>query len=847
MLRRWRWWGSRLAHKPLTPFIGRRREMAEIGQLLADPACRLLTLVGPGGIGKTRLAIEVSERASRRFANGTVFVPLQAVATTEFLITAVADALAISWSGQEDPQTQLFNYLRSKTILLILDNFEQLRFATGLLTDLLHTAPDVKLMVTSRETLNRQEEWLYPVQGLSVPQPETADWAAHDAVQLFAGRARQVKSNFSPAVEAANIVRLCQLVEGMPLALELAASWLKSLTLAEVVAELQNSLDFLASSQPDLPERHRSMRLIFDHTWRRLAEAEREVFRELSLFCGDFTREAAAAVAGASLPLLAGLVDKSLLHRKENGRYHVHELLRQFAAERLAANAETHAAACDRHAAYYSRFLGDRFAELAGGAQEQVLADIGAELDNVRAAWQWAAQQGHLAELEYAAMSLHTFYQFRSRFQEGVEAFAVAVAAAEKAPPSLERDRALAFILTCAGWLEMRFGRVEKATQMQEQALSLYAAHDLLPVPGAGTDPLTSLTLLAVTQGEFEKATTLGQQSWQRAAARSDAHNMAYAGYGLTSAALAQGQNETALRQAQAALAQAQTAGNRWLMAYLYNHLGQINQALGQGKAARHYYRASYAIRQGFDDPAGMALALNHLGELALAEGNYQEAHDLYRQSITLYQKLGDRGGLARAFYGMGIACTQLGDGGEGRRHFEHALRLASAIQAVPLTLSLLVGIGEFLLDNKASEAGLAALHLAASHPATEQPAREKAQRLLAQNAGLDSFHQAVELNALIPMLLAELTAAPPLDHLLAAIPMPTGSPPAFPLLDFLSQREVEVLQAIAAGLKNQEIADQLVVSLSTVKTHINNIYGKLGVANRVQAVERARALHLLD
>jgi predicted ATPase/DNA-binding CsgD family transcriptional regulator len=830
--------------KALTPFIGRHQEMTEIGRLLADPDCRLLTLVGPGGIGKSRLALAVADRVKRHFADGAAFVPLQAVTTAEFLVTAIADALTPSWSGQDDPQTQLFNYLHDKTILLLLDNFEQLRPAAGLLTGLLHAAPGVKLLVTSRETLNRQEEWLYPVPGLSVPSPAMADWASHDAVQLFAGRARQVWPNFSPAAEANRIVDLCRLVEGTPLALEMAAAWLKSLTLAEVVAELQNSLDFLTSSQPGLPERHRSMRLIFDHTWQRLTTPERTVFRQLSLFRGGFTREAATAVAGASLPILAALVDKSLLRREDNGRYHIHELLRQFAAEHLAADSEAYAAACDRRAAYYNRFLGDRFAELIGGEQEQILAEIGGELDNVRAAWQWAAQQGSLAELEYAAMSLHTFYQFRGRFQEGAEAFVLAVAAAEKAPSSLARDRALAFILTCAGWLEMRFGRVEQATQMQQRALALYAAHDLLPAPGAGTDPLTALTILAVTAGQFTEALHLGRQAWQRGAARNDAHNMAYAGYGLTSALLAQGNYDAALIEAQAALAQAQTAGNRWLMAFLYNQLGQIHQALDQATSARHYYQAAYAIREGFDDPAGMALSLNHLGELALAEGNFQQAHDLYAQSISLYQKLGDRGGLARAFYGLGIACARTGGERDARRYFEQALRTAVTIQTPSVVLSLLVGIGDFFRTGTAPELGVTALRLAASHPAADQATRDRARQLLPVRAGSETGREII-LEALIPLLLGELTSLEPTRPTAATVDsQPT---PSSLLVDPLSQRELEVLQGIAVGLRNQEIADQLVVGLSTVKTHINNIYSKLGVTNRVQALERARALNLLQ
>lgn len=836
--------------RQLTPFIGRHTEIADIGRLLADADCRLLTLVGPGGIGKTRLAIEVVARVGARFADGAVFVPLQAVSTAEFLVTAVADALHIAGTGQDDPQTQLFQYLREKTLLMVLDNFEQLQTAAGWLAELLQAATGVKLLVTSRETLNRQEEWLYPVAGLSIPQPETANWAGHDAVQLFAERARQVRHDFSLAVEVAHIIRLCCLVEGMPLALELAASWLKSLALADVVAELESGLDLLTTSQVDVPERHRSMRLIFDHTWQRLSPEEQQVFMRLSLFRGGFGREAATAVTGATLPLLAALVDKSLLRRDGHGRYQIHELLRQFAAEHLAADPAAFNHTADRHADYYTRFLGDRFTGLASGAQEKMLAEIGADLDNVRAAWQWAATQGQAAALEYAAATLHGFYQFRSRFQEGSDLFVLAVNAVAQLPPAPERDRALAFLLTHAAWLEMRFGRMEKATQMATQALALYATHDMLPALGAGTDPLTVLSVLAAIQGEFGRAVTLGQQAWQRGAARNDAQNMAYAGYGLTSALLAQGAYDAALRQAQAALAQAQTAGNRWLMAFIYNQLGQINQVLGQLTAARHYYQASYAIREGFDDPAGMALALNHLGELALAERAYEQAHDLYRQSMSLYQKLGDRGGLARACYGLAVASAKIGDEAAARHYFEQALRAAMAIQTPSVVLSLLVGIGEFLITSGPQQSGVAALLLAAHHPAAEQATRDEARQLLQEMGLADTAVPPTtepELETLIPLLLAALTAVPSLSHILPAPPdLAETSPPVYPLLDPLSERELEVLQGIAAGLKNQEIADQLTVSLSTVKTHINNIYSKLGVTNRVQALARARTLHLL-
>ena len=842
------------APRQLTPFIGRQQELAELERLVGDPPCRLLSLIGAGGTGKTRLALETALRLEHHFADGVTFVPLQAVSSPEFLLPAIADALDVGLTGSSDLQTHLLNMLRDKQMLLVLDNFEQLVGieSSDILLQILNTASQVKLLVTSRQVLNLQEEWLYPLAGLTVPTNTDVDgWADVDAVKLLVERVRRVRRDFSIETEADGIVRLCRLVEGMPLALELAATWTKTLSCADVTDEIQRGLDFLSTTLRDIPERHRSMHAIFDQTWQRLTPAEQNIFKRLSVFQGGFRRDVAKIVAAATLPLLTSLVDKSLLRwESDSQRYQVHELLRQYAGDLFAQMPEEMQRCCDVHARYYMTYLGDRFDALTGGQQLAALAEIGRELDNIRAAWAWAVKHSLRAELEYAAMGLHTYYQYRGRFQEGVDAFAPALSAIEQMASSPERDYTLAVLLNCSGWLEMRFGRMQAARDMQERALALYEQHNRPPAPGQGTDPLTALSQLAAARGDYEQALALGQQAWQRAADRSDVKNKAFAGFGLTGAALSQGDYETASQYAHQTLALAQEAGNQWLMAYIYNLLGLINQALGQLSTAADYFQASYTLKEELDDPEGMALALTNLGEIEQARGNYQHAHNLYHQSLAIYEKIGDRGGLVAAFQGLGMTVHRLGHNHRAHPYFHQALSVAVEAHIVPLILSVLVEIGAYFLESDHEEQGVATLTFIRQHPACDQRTKDKVNHWLDRHPSVTpspavAARYGPDLKHLTDTVVAELSK--PIT--------PTNTPSAAhqqlqphdqPLIEPLSDRELEVLQLLTEGLTNQQIADKLFVVIGTVKKHTSNIYGKLGVSNRTQAIARARELNLL-
>jgi predicted ATPase/DNA-binding XRE family transcriptional regulator len=418
------------------PLIGRERELAELATLLADSTCRLVTLTGPGGIGKTCLAIQAAADGGARFAGGAVFVALAPVRSAALLAPAIADALALPLHGQREPHEQVLDALRGSAALLVLDNFEHLLAGTPLVAALLTHAPALKIIATSRERLRLREEWVVAVEGLAVPEEGAAvDAAASDAVRLFIQRARQAQAGFAPGpAEWPHVARICRLVGGMPLGIELAAAWVPVLPCAEIAREIARGLDILATAPRDAPGRHGSMRAAFDHSWRLLPARQRAAFRQLAVFQGGFDRAAAEAVAGANLATLSALVGKSFLRRTTTGRYAIHELLRQYGADRLDADPEEARLARGRHCAYFVAFLARREGRLRGGEQEEALADIDEELENVRMAWHEAVGRRDAALVARATEGLWLYHTGRGRVWEGEATFASAVAALEGEP-----------------------------------------------------------------------------------------------------------------------------------------------------------------------------------------------------------------------------------------------------------------------------------------------------------------------------------------------------------------------------------------------------------------------------
>ncbi len=429
---------SRRTHLPtyLIPFVGRSSLLAAVRARLADPACRLLSLTGPGGSGKTRLAVEAVSTLTAAFPDGIYFVPLAGLQSQAAIVPAAAQALEFSlFDASRDPQQQLVDYLGNKTLLLVLDNFEHLLAASALqgeegaeiVTQILEAAPRVKVLVTSRARLDVLSETLLSIPGMRVPEvteEKISTALEYSAVRLFLQGARRLLPEYTPTgADLEKILVICRLVRGMPLAILLAAGWLELLTPAEIAAEIQNSLDFLVSRSRDLPERQRSLRAIFDHSWRLLSEGEQRIFAAMSIFRGGFSTEAAKQVVGASLSTLAGLTGKSLIQRNPDGRLEIHELLRQFAGEQLTALTGVEQQVRDRHSRYFSDFLALRKFRLMIKNERSALEEVACEINNIRMAWDWAVEHGMLEEIERCRISLNRFYISQGPFFEGLALF----------------------------------------------------------------------------------------------------------------------------------------------------------------------------------------------------------------------------------------------------------------------------------------------------------------------------------------------------------------------------------------------------------------------------------------
>ncbi|MBI5651075.1 MAG: tetratricopeptide repeat protein [Chloroflexi bacterium] len=691
----------------LTPFVGRADELAELDALIADPGCRLITLVGRGGVGKTRLALQIAAQHVERFLNGARFVSLSALSAPEMIPLAFVEQLALDL-GAGDPRAQLQNYLRGKEMLLILDNVEQVRAGASEFVALLQNAPDVKMIATSRERLNLQAEWVYEVRGL----PE------QDAPRLFVQSARRARARFAPDEnDAASIARICALVEGLPLGIELAATAIRDSTCAEIAHAIAHNLDFLATTMGDVPARQRSLRAVFDYSWNLLTTEERAPFCRLAVMRGGFREAAAEQIAGASLTQLLTLVGKSLLHHDRAGRYAMIETLRQYAEEKLDADAMR--ATRDAHAHYFADFIASRALEMRQG-KRAALEQIAQDLENIRAAWAWAIEQTDEAIIARAVEGLAIFYETRNWAREGAELMA-------RAANVLPRAATRGIVLAWQGVFATR-----RADYAGARAL-LETARDLVSAPRERAFALNNLGTIAERTGDRARAQQLFEASYTHAHQADDAWGIARALSNLGHVLHTQGDQVAARARVEASLALRRALGDLPGVAKTLINLASIVTAQDNPRAAEQLYQESIGIFRELDNRLGIAICLNNLGYLAYRQTDYARAEQLYREGLALRRELGDAWGIATALDNLGANACARGEHADARAYFREGLYIARAIRATRRIVEIFIGIATLDARERNLEQAVALLAFALNHPALSAEARAPGAHLFAE------------------------------------------------------------------------------------------------------------------
>ena len=647
--------------RSLTPFFGRERELALLAEKIVAPTCGLITLVGDGGIGKTRLALALAEQVRTAFPSGVWFVSLATVSPdnelsdksnqsfpiAERLATAIATRLSLPLRPGASAVDQLVQRLAGQRLLLLLDNFEHLPGAEPVLVDLLQAAPSLCLLVTSRRRLGLQAECVFRLEGLPVPpitiragQPSTAleDLQHYSSIQLFVERAERTQGGFAlREPDWGAVARICQLTEGLPLGIELAAALTDQHSCTEIADAIAATVDTLASSMADLAPRHRSLRALFEYSWQLLTRHERASLARCSVFRGGFSPEAAAAVAGCSSQVLTSLVDKSRLRQDDATRYGMHELLRQLAVEKLMDEPDDPEATASKHCAYYAQFLHDRERDLAD--DPELMSEASQEYDNLMAAWQTAVRQRDFTALSQMARGLAQLWYSLGLFQQAGIRLAEAVAAL-RAELTCTADvtraqAALARVLVEQSFYSLRQGQMSAATAQAEEAVQLgqMLADDYLEADG-------SLHLAAIlwASNRPQAAEEATRRGLEKAEKIGDADLSAIGLAGLSILARKRGQIDVSLDLDEQALQRVQTTGKLRTMGQVLSNLGAGYSESGDFRKAMDRLKRALELRRQTSDRLGIGIVLLHLGRVSLMVGDVIAAQQHLDEALAVFE-----------------------------------------------------------------------------------------------------------------------------------------------------------------------------------------------------------------
>ncbi len=656
-----------------TSFVGRTLELAELSDFVLQPEYRLICLTGLGGMGKTRLSLELAwSQLANSLWQGIYFLALDALTDASAIPLQLAKVLGLSVQTQQDCVELLIDFINTDYYLLILDNYEHLIQDTQFISLLLAACPNVSFVVTSRERLNIAEEAVYGLQGLKLNAADSLHHAQEqEAIQLFVERAKRADLRFQLTEHNLRpLLNICDLLEGAPLALELCAAWVRMMNLEDIAVELKANLDFLLNSKQGVPQRHKSLRAAFEHSWRLLSLNEQKHLMRLAVFKGGFRREAAAEVCGTTLPVLAALLDKSLLKQAANSRFERHNLIYRFTSEKLSEDTAEKQLYEAQHARYFLKLAQAAEPQLRTSEQRSWLKTLELEKSNFDAALSWSLKHDVLLNLALLN-SLGIFWYVKADFQEGLAWFEKALG-----QRTVDDESLYANALYNAARLARSVGYFAKAQRLLDEALELSLA--LLEKP-LSMKCFNELGILAATQSQYELSRSLFEQSQMLALEL---------------------ENQEGLELP-------------------ISNLGLLSSILGDFVLARDYLEQRLAFTEQKGDEHSRAHTLNNLGLVAQRQGQFDEALRCYEETYQLSETLNSNDLKAESLLGLAVTNQALGLLSKARAYLRQSLELYLELSKPPGIIDALAAVVGLALEQH--NAVIALQLLAANHHFREQ------------------------------------------------------------------------------------------------------------------------------